>query len=72
MTTTDELIAQQGTTADVSDREEVIATLEERLASRLPTLPLLSGRQTIYLAPGVTLATIAELGEGWLGGLTRR
>lgn len=70
--TTDELIAQQGTTADVSDREEVIATLEERLASRLPTLPLLSGRQTIYLAPGVTLATIAELGEGWLGGLTRR
>ena len=56
----------------MSDREEVIATLEERLASRLPTLPLLSGRQTIYLAPGVTLATIAELGEGWLGGLTRR
>ncbi len=70
--TTDELIAQQGTTANVSDRQETITTLEARLASRLPTLPLLSGRQTMYLAPGVTLATIAELGEGWLGGLTRR
>ena len=69
---TDELIALQGTTANVERREAAITTLEERLASRLPTLPLLSGRHTNYLAPGVTLATIDQLGEGWLGGLTRR
>lgn len=69
---TDELIALQGATADPDRRVSAISTLEDELASRLPTLPLLAGRNTIYLAPGVTLATIAELGEGWLGGLTRR
>ncbi|WP_294180629.1 ABC transporter substrate-binding protein [uncultured Schumannella sp.] len=69
---TDELIAVQGTAEDAGQRNAAIAALEEQLASRIPTLPLLAGRHTIYLAPGVTLATIAELGEGWLGGLTRR
>lgn len=69
---TEELLAEQAVEPDPVKRGAIISELEERLAARLPTLPLLSGSQTLYLAPGVSSSAVDDLGLGWFRNLTRR
>lgn len=50
---TDELIVELQAATVAEERLRLIDAIEQRLAARLPAIPLLSGQNVLYLAPGV-------------------